>query len=57
MMNIVLHEARPEYPDFAPPGTESLWKIFKNCWRDEPEERLEIEAVVRELKDISIHTL
>ncbi len=44
-----MREARPEYPDPEPLGTEPLWEIFENCWKTEPEERWEIEEVVRSL--------
>lgn len=51
-----MRDARPEPPDPAPLGTEALWEIFENCWRTDPEERLEIEEIIQELAGVSLPT-
>ncbi|KAF9448420.1 kinase-like protein [Macrolepiota fuliginosa MF-IS2] len=54
ILSIVMKDARPEFPEHAPLGTEALWELFEDCWKGTPEERLDIEVVVRRLGAINI---
>ncbi|KAF9442464.1 kinase-like protein [Macrolepiota fuliginosa MF-IS2] len=54
ILSIVMKDARPEYPEHAPSGTDALWELFEDCWKGIPEERLDIEVVVRRLGAINI---
>ncbi|KAF9444065.1 kinase-like protein [Macrolepiota fuliginosa MF-IS2] len=54
ILAIVMKDAKPEYPEQAPLGTEALWKVFEDCWKSVPEERLDIETVVQRLGVIAI---
>ncbi|KAF5350009.1 hypothetical protein D9756_009115 [Leucocoprinus leucothites] len=53
IISIVMRDARPEYPDIAPVGTEYMWRLFEDSWKNEPEDRLEATEVVERLNRIS----
>jgi hypothetical protein len=48
-----MRDARPEYPDPAPVGSEGLWKIFEDSWKSEPEDRLDANTLVERLEQLS----
>lgn len=55
VISIVMREARPDYPDPAPVGTHLLWApLFEKCWKSEPGERLDMEAVVQIVTNTSL---
>jgi len=50
----VLGGVRPRYPNPAPPGSDALWNLFKDCWGGEPNERLSMEVVVQRLANMNV---
>jgi hypothetical protein len=47
-----MNEAKPEYPEFAPIGTEFIWSVLEDSWKSEPEDRLDACSVVERLDKV-----
>ncbi|KAF9445868.1 hypothetical protein P691DRAFT_243422 [Macrolepiota fuliginosa MF-IS2] len=54
LQEVMQRGARPEYPDPTPLGTKSIWKIFEECWRQDPHKRLDMESAVQKISSISL---